>query len=160
MASQQKITTCLWFEKNAEEAIDFYRSVFRNSRLLDVMRAGDGAPVPKGSIVAASFELEGQQFSVINGGPAFKFSEAMSLVVHCETQAEVDALWDKLGNGGQYQACGWLKDRFGVSWQIVPDVLLRLLRDPDAAKAQRVMQAMLQMQKIDIARLQQAANER
>lgn len=156
MASKQKITTCLWFDNNAEEAIDFYLSIFDDGKLLSVTRCGDHGPGPKGSLLAATFRLEGQEFSVINGGPTFKLSEAVSLVVHCTTQAEVDAFWDKLGAGGQYQQCGWLKDKFGLSWQIVPDVLIEMLQDPDAAKAGRVMQAMLQMVKIDIARLRQA----
>jgi predicted 3-demethylubiquinone-9 3-methyltransferase (glyoxalase superfamily) len=149
-------TTCLWFDNNAEEAIDFYLAIFKDAKLLNATRCGEHGPGPKGSMLAASFQLEGQEFSVINGGPMFKLSEAVSLVVHCTTQAEVDALWDKLGSGGTNQQCGWLKDRFGLSWQIIPTVLIELLQDPDPAKAGRVMQAMLQMKKIDIAALRQA----
>lgn len=160
MKPQQKITTCLWFDNNAEEAINFYLSIFKDSRLLSVTRCGDKGSGPKGSLLAATFQIEGQEFSVINGGPAFKLSEAVSLVVNCATQAEVDALWEKLGDGGQYQQCGWLKDKFGLSWQIIPSVLFEMLQDPDREKADRVMQAMLQMTKIDIARLRQAYDGR
>jgi predicted 3-demethylubiquinone-9 3-methyltransferase (glyoxalase superfamily) len=160
MKPQQKITTCLWFDNNAEDAIDFYLSIFKDSRLLSATRYGDKGPGPKGSLLAATFQIEGQEFSVINGGPAFKLSEAVSLVVNCATQAEVDALWDKLGDGGQHQQCGWLKDKFGLSWQIIPSVLFEMLQDPDREKADRVMQAMLQMTKIDIARLRQAYDGR
>jgi predicted 3-demethylubiquinone-9 3-methyltransferase (glyoxalase superfamily) len=152
----QKISTCLWFDNNAEEAIDFYLSIFENSKLLSVLRCGDQGPGPKGSLLAGAFEIEGQQIEVINGGPAFKLSEAVSLVVKCATQDEVDSLWDRLGSGGEYQQCGWLKDRFGLSWQIVPTALYQMLQDPDRTKADRAMQAMLQMRKIDIARLKQA----
>jgi len=157
MTTHQKISTCLWFDDNAEEAIGFYISVFKDSKLLSVLRNGDQGPGPKGSLLAATFQIEGQQIEVINGGPTFKLSEAVSLVVRCADQQEVDRLWDKLGDGGRYQPCGWLKDRFGLSWQIVPSVLYELLQDPDQVKAGRAMQALLQMQKIDIARLQRAA---
>lgn len=152
----QKISTCLWFDDNAEEAIDFYLSIFDDSKLLSILRCGDQGPGPKGSLLAGAFEIEGHQITVINGGPAFKLSEAVSLVVKCATQDEVDSLWDRLGSGGEYQQCGWLKDRFGLSWQIVPTALYQMLQDPDRTKADRVLQAMLQMQKIDIARLKQA----
>lgn len=152
----QKISTCLWFDDNAEEAIDFYLSIFDDSKLLSILRCGDQGPGPKGSLLAGAFEIEGHQIEVINGGPAFKLSEAVSLVVKCATQDEVDSLWDRLGSGGGYQRCGWLKDRFGLSWQIVPTALYQMLQDPDRTKADRVLQAMLQMQKIDIARLKQA----
>ena len=160
MKPQKKITTCLWFDNNAEEAINHYLSIFKDSRLLSMTRCGDKGPGPKGSLLAATFQIEGQEFSVINGGPAFKLSEAVSLVVHCATQAEVDALWDKLGDGGQHQQCGWLKDKFGLSWQIIPSVLFEMLQDPDREKADRVMQAMLQMKKIDIAQLRKAYDGR
>jgi predicted 3-demethylubiquinone-9 3-methyltransferase (glyoxalase superfamily) len=156
MNPSQKITTCLWFDNNAEEAINFYLSVFRNGKLLSVTRNGDQGPGPKGSLLAATFRIEGQEISVINGGPTFQLSEAVSLVVKCANQTEVDALWDKLGSAGQYQQCGWLKDRFGLCWQIVPTRLFELLQDPDPAKAGRAMQAMLKMHKLDIAGLQQA----
>ena len=152
----QKITTCLWFDSNAEEAIDFYLATFNDSKLLSVLRCGDQGPGPKGSLLAATFQIEGQQIEVINGGPTFKLSEAVSLVVKCATQDEVDSLWDRLGSGGQYHQCGWLRDRFGLSWQIVPTVLYEMLQDADPDKAGRVMQAMLQMTKIDIARLERA----
>ena len=156
MTTPQKITTCLWFDSNAEEAIEFYLSTFKDSKLISVLRNGDNGPGPKGSLLAATFQIEGQQIEVINGGPMFKLSEAASLIVKCETQQEIDALWDRLGNGGTYQPCGWLKDRFGLSWQIVPRVLYELLQDPDPVKAGRVMQAMMKMQKMDIASLQRA----
>ena len=157
---QQKITTCLWFDNDAEEAIAYYLSIFEDSSLLSVMRCGDKGPGPKGSLLAATFRIEGQELSAINGGPAFRLSEAVSLVVKCATQAEVDGLWEKLGEGGQYQQCGWLKDRFGLSWQIVPGVLFEMLQDPERERADRVMQAMLQMKKIDIAQLLEARDGR
>lgn len=158
MTAPQKITPCLWFDNNAEEAIEFYCSVFKNSRLISVMRNGEGGPGPKGSLLAARFEIEGQQIEVINGGPVFKLSEAVSLAVRCHDQQEVDFYWAKLIEGGGAESqCGWLKDRFGLSWQIVPGVLYELLQHPDAAVAARVMQAMLKMRKIDIALLQVAA---
>lgn len=156
----QKITTCLWFDNNAEEAINFYVSIFKNGKFLNVMRNGEQGPGPKGSLLAATFQIEDQEIEVINGGPAFKLSEAVSLVVKCATQDEVDALWDKLGSGGQHQQCSWLKDRFGLCWQIGPTVLYEMLQDSDRIKADRVMQAMLQMKKIDIARLKQAYDQR
>ncbi|MDQ1486153.1 MAG: hypothetical protein QOJ62_1846 [Actinomycetota bacterium] len=152
----QKITPFLWFDDNAEEAMNFYTSVFKNSTVLTVRRYGKGGPGPEGAVMTATFELEGQQFYVLNGGPMFRFTEAISLFVSCETQAEVDELWDKLVEGGEPSQCGWLKDRFGLSWQIIPTALGELLGDPDPEKAQRAMQAMLQMSKIDIAALQEA----
>lgn len=152
----QKITTFLWFDNNAEEAINFYCSIFPDAKLLSETRCGEAGPGPKGSLLTASFQLAGQQFAALNGGPMFKFNEAISLVVNCESQAEVDHYWDKLSAGGQEQPCGWLKDKFGLSWQIVPVVLPKLLQHPDPAKAGRVMQAMLQMKKLDIAALEQA----
>jgi predicted 3-demethylubiquinone-9 3-methyltransferase (glyoxalase superfamily) len=151
-----KITPFLWFDDQAEEAVNHYVSIFKNSKVGSVTRYGDAGPGPKGSVMTASFELEGQPFTALNGGPHFKFTEAVSFVVSCETQEEVDELWDKLSEVGQTQQCGWLKDKFGLSWQIVPSVLMELMKDPDPQKSQRVMGAMLQMTKIDIARLKQA----
>lgn len=154
----QKITPFLWFDNNAEEAAQFYVSVFKNSRILAVTRYGDAGPGPKGSVMVVSFQLEGQQFTALNGGPRFKFSEAFSFVVSCENQQEIDDYWNKLtSDGGQESACGWLKDKFGFSWQIVPTALGKLISDKDPKKANRVMQALLQMKKIDIATLEEAA---
>jgi len=153
----QKITPFLWFDGQAEEAAKFYVSIFPNARLGTVRRYGDAGPGPKGSVITVSFELEGLQFTALNGGPHFKFNEAVSFVVACETQEEVDTLWDRLSRGGQMQQCGWLKDRFGLSWQIVPTVLPQLLGDPDPQRSQRVMEAMLKMTKLDIAALRRAA---
>jgi len=152
----QKITPFLWFDNQAEEAMNFYVSVFNNSKVLSVNRYGEGAPAPKGTVMTANFQLEGQAFTALNGGPMFKFTPAISFVVHCETQAEVDEYWEKLSAGGKENQCAWLEDKFGVSWQIVPNVLIELLSDPDPAKAGRVMQAMMQMTKIDIAGLKRA----
>jgi predicted 3-demethylubiquinone-9 3-methyltransferase (glyoxalase superfamily) len=149
----QKIKPCLWFDTQTEEAIAFYTSLFGDSAVGDVMRAGDDGPV-----ISATFRLAGQEFMALNGGPAFNFTEAISLMVRCEDQAEVDRLWDALtADGGEESRCGWLKDRFGLSWQIIPDRLMELLSDPDPARAQRATQAMLQMQKIDVAALEAAA---
>src|SRR5262245_5329068 len=158
MSVKQKITTFLWFDKEAEEAAHFYISIFGNSKVLNIARYGDAGPGPKGTVMAVTFQLEGQEFVALNGGPQFKFTEAISLVVNCESQKEVDELWSKLAAGGEESQCGWLKDKYGLSWQITPTVLLRLIQDPDPAKAKRVMEAMLQMKKIDIARLKQAAS--
>ena len=152
----QKITPCLWFDNQAEEAMNHYVSIFKNSKAGSVTRYGGAGPGPKGSVMTASFELEGQQFTALNGGPHFKFTEAISFVVNCATQEEVDELWDKLSEGGQTQQCGWLKDKFGLSWQIVPSVLIELMTDPDPEKTRRVTEAMLQMTKIDIATLRRA----
>jgi predicted 3-demethylubiquinone-9 3-methyltransferase (glyoxalase superfamily) len=152
----QEITPFLWFDNQAEEAMNHYVSIFKNSRPGSITRYGDAGPGPKGSVMTASFELEGQQFTALNGGPHFRFTEAISFVVNCATQDEVDELWDKLSEGGQTQQCGWLKDKFGLSWQIVPSVLMELMQDPDPQKSQRVMEAMLQMTKIEIAKLRQA----
>jgi predicted 3-demethylubiquinone-9 3-methyltransferase (glyoxalase superfamily) len=153
-----KITPFLWFDNNAEEAAKFYTSVFKNSKLGEIGRYGDAGPGPKGSVMTASFSIEGLEFTALNGGPHFKFNESVSFVVHCKTQEEVDEYWAKLtADGGQEVQCGWLKDKFGMSWQIVPDALLELISDKDAAKVQRVMQAMMQMVKIDIGKLKQAA---
>ncbi len=151
-----KITPFLWFDNQAEEAMNFYVSIFKNSKVLSVNRYGEGSPAPKGSVMTANFLLDGQQFTALNGGPIFKFSPAISFVVHCESQAEVDDYWDKLSSGGKTNQCAWLDDKFGISWQIVPNILLTLLSDTDPVKAGRVMQAMMQMTKIDIAALQRA----
>lgn len=156
MNSPQKITTFLWFDHQAEEAAQHYVSIFRNSKILRVARYGAAGPGAPGSVMTVTFQLEGQQFIALNGGPLFQFTEAISLFVSCETQQEVDQLWSRLTDGGEESQCGWLKDKFGLSWQIIPTVLLRLIEDPDPAKSRRAMEAMLQMQKIDIARLEQA----
>jgi predicted 3-demethylubiquinone-9 3-methyltransferase (glyoxalase superfamily) len=154
----QKITPFLWFDDNAEEAAQFYTSVFKNSRILSVSRYGDAGPGPKGSVMVVSFQLEGQQFTALNGGPQFKFTEAFSFVVSCETQQEIDHYWNTLtSGGGQESQCGWLKDKFGFSWQIVPTALGKLMSDKDPRKTSRVMQALLQMKKLDIATLEAAA---
>lgn len=151
-----KITPCLWFDDKAEEAVDFYLSIFRNSKIVEVMRYGDAGPRPKGMVLSVSFELDGRSFIALNGGPHFTFSPAISFFVSCETQKEVDELWEKLSAGGQRERCGWLKDRYGVSWQIVPAILGKMLQDPDAGKANRVMAALLKMDKLDIDALKQA----
>jgi predicted 3-demethylubiquinone-9 3-methyltransferase (glyoxalase superfamily) len=153
----QKITTFLWFDGQAEEAANFYISIFKNSKVGRILRHGDAGPGPKGSVLTVEFQLEGQQFVALNGGPQYQFTPAISLFVNCETQDEIDDLWEKLTAGGKEVQCGWLTDRFGVSWQIVPSILLNLLADQDAAKSQRVMQAMMKMVKFDIAALQKAA---
>jgi predicted 3-demethylubiquinone-9 3-methyltransferase (glyoxalase superfamily) len=155
----QKITPFLWFDNQAEEAMNFYISVFKNSKVITVNRYGDRGPGPKGTVMTASFLLDGQEFVALNGGPVYKISPAISFVVNCETQPEVDDMWDKLTAGGQEVQCGWLTDKFGVSWQIVPTVLVKLLSDPDPVKAGRVMQAMMKMKKIDIATLQRAQDQ-
>lgn len=159
----QKITPFLWFDNNAEEAMNFYTSIFKNSKIGNISRYGDEAAkvsgMPKGSVMTATFELEGQQFMVINGGPIFKFTEAISLFVNCETQEEVDELWEELTEGGEESRCGWLKDKYGLSWQIIPSTLGQMLNDPDPAKSKRVMHAMLQMSKIDINTLKQAYDQ-
>jgi predicted 3-demethylubiquinone-9 3-methyltransferase (glyoxalase superfamily) len=152
----QKITPFLWFDNQAEEAVKFYTSVFKNSKVGKVTRFGEAGPGPKGSVMTVSFELEGQEFTALNGGPLFKFTEAISFVVDCKSQEEVDELWEKLSEGGEEQPCGWLKDRFGLSWQIVPTVLIEMLNDPDPEKSKRVTEAMLKMKKIDIQTLRQA----
>jgi predicted 3-demethylubiquinone-9 3-methyltransferase (glyoxalase superfamily) len=152
----QKITPFLWFDNQAEEAMKFYTSIFKNSKVGAISRYGEAGPGPAGSVLTASFELEGLQFTALNGGSLFKFTEAISLHIACESQEEVDYYWEKLSDGGQIQQCGWLKDKYGLSWQVVPTALHRLLSDPDRQKANRVMQAMLQMKKLDIAKLEQA----
>ena len=146
----QKVTPFLWFDDKAEEATHFYVSLFRNATIENISRSSDG------KVMSTSFQLDGQRFLALNGGPHFKFTEAVSLYVNCETQAEVDELWERLSEGGQKQRCGWLKDRYGLSWQIIPSTLNTLLQDKDAAKSSKVMQAMLKMEKLDIAGLQQA----
>jgi predicted 3-demethylubiquinone-9 3-methyltransferase (glyoxalase superfamily) len=156
----QKITPFLWFDSNAEEAMNFYVSIFKNSKILRVSRYGDAGPGPKGTVMAATFQLEGQEFQALNGGPVYKFTPAISLFVNCETQEEVDALWAKLlEGGGREDQCGWLQDKFGLSWQIIPTLLPRLLSDKDPKKSSRVMKAMLQMKKIDSKKLQQAYDQ-
>jgi predicted 3-demethylubiquinone-9 3-methyltransferase (glyoxalase superfamily) len=152
----QKIRPFLWFNDNAEEAVNFYVATFKYSKVLSMNRYGDAGPGPKGSVMAATFVLEGQEFLALNGGPKYKFTPAISLFVNCETQAEVDDLWAKLTAGGREDACGWLTDKFGLSWQIIPSALMRLMGDKDPKKAAKVMQAMLKMVKIDIAALQKA----
>ncbi len=152
----QKITPFLWFDNNAEEAAKFYTSIFKKSKIARISRYGDAGPGPKNTVMVVDFEIEGQQFVALNGGPQFKFTEAISFVVNCETQKEVDYFWGKLLAGGQESQCGWLKDKFGLSWQIVPTVLNDMLADPDPARSQRVMKAMLQMKKIDIPTLEKA----
>jgi predicted 3-demethylubiquinone-9 3-methyltransferase (glyoxalase superfamily) len=159
--NMQKITPFLWFDDQAEEAAKFYTSVFKDSKIGRVLRydenAAKAAGGPVGSVLTIEFEIEGQKFVALNGGPQFKFNESVSFVVNCETQDEVDYFWERLtADGGQESACGWLKDKFGLSWQITPTVLIDLLHDNDADKAGRVMKAMLQMQKIDIGKLQDA----
>jgi predicted 3-demethylubiquinone-9 3-methyltransferase (glyoxalase superfamily) len=155
---RQKITTFLWFDRNAEEAMNFYVSIFKNSKILKVARYGDAGPGPKGSVMAATFQLDGQEFQALNGGPTYKFTPAISLFVNCESQQEVDELWGKLLEGGREDQCGWLTDKFGLSWQVIPTILPKLLGDKDPKKAERVMRAMLQMRKIDIKGLQMAAD--
>ena len=153
----QKITPFLWFDGKAEEAMNFYVSIFKNSKAGRVTRYGDAGPRPKGSVMSATFELDGQEFFALNGGPHFTFTPAISFFVNCETQQEVDEFWEKLSEGGEKQRCGWLKDKYGLSWQIVPSILGKLLQDKDAAKSTRVMKAMMQMDKLDIRGLEQAA---
>ena len=152
----QKITPNLWFDTEAEEAANFYTSIFDNSKIVEVSHYGEAGPRPAGTVLTVTFELEGQQFTALNGGPEFKFNEAISLLVNCESQEEVDELWEKLSEGGEKGPCGWLKDKFGVSWQIVPTVLGQMLQDEDAERANRVMKAMLQMGKIEIEDLEKA----
>ena len=153
----QKITTFLWFNDKAEEAANFYVSLFQNSKIDAISRYGDAGPGPKGSVMSVNFQLEGQKFIALNGGPHFSFTPAISLFVNCESQQEVDQLWDKLSEGGRKDRCGWLQDKYGLSWQIIPVALMKLMSDPDKQKAGRVMKAMLQMDKIDVQKLEQAA---
>jgi len=154
--SMQKIVTFLWFDNKAEEAANFYVSLFKNSKIGTVRRYGDASPGPTGTVMSVTFQLDGQEFYALNGGPHFQFTPAISLFVNCETQEEVDTLWEKLSEGGRKDRCAWLTDKYGVTWQIVPTALGRMLGDPDPAKSTRVMKAMLQMDKIDIARLEEA----
>jgi predicted 3-demethylubiquinone-9 3-methyltransferase (glyoxalase superfamily) len=150
------ISPFLWFDHHAEQAANFYVSIFKNSRVVTVTRYGEAGPGPQGSVMTVAFELDGQPFVALNGGPRFRFSEAISFSVDCETQQEVDEYWRKLSAGGEEGPCGWLKDQFGLSWQVNPSILGKMLNDPDPVKARRVMEAMLQMKKIDIAGLQRA----
>jgi len=152
----QKITPFLWFESHAEAAATFYTSLFKNSKITSVARYGEAGPGPKGSVMMVNFELDGQSFMALNGGPVYKLTPAISLFVNCETQAEVDELWEKLSAGGEKSRCGWLTDKYGLSWQIIPTILGKLMGDPDRKKAGQVMKAMLQMDKIDIKRLEEA----
>jgi predicted 3-demethylubiquinone-9 3-methyltransferase (glyoxalase superfamily) len=156
----QKITPFLWFDTNAEEAMNLYTSLFTNSKIVSVSRYGEAGPGQAGTVMTATFTLNGQEFMALNGGPHFKFTEAISFFVNCETQEEVDELWENLSEGGEKGQCGWLKDKFGVSWQIVPTALGELLGDKDPEKSKRVMEAMLQMHKIDIETLKQAYEQR
>ena len=152
----QKITPFLWFDGKAEEAMDFYTAIFKNSKIGNVVRYGEAGPGPKGAVMTATFQLDGQEFIALNGGPQFKFTEAISFWVSCATQKEIDEMWEKLSAGGEKARCGWLKDKYGLSWQIVPPVLGEMLGDKDPEKSNRVMMAMLQMDKIDIKTLKQA----
>ena len=152
----QKITPFLWFDNNAEEAVNFYASIFKDARILEVVRYGEAGPGPKGTAMTVSFELFGQQFIALNGGPHFKFNEAISFSIDCETQEEVDEFWEKLTEGGEESRCGWLKDKYGLSWQVNPTILGQMLNDKDPQKAKRVMEAMLRMDKIDIPTLKRA----
>ena len=152
----QKITPFLWFNDNAEEAMNFYVSIFKDSKVLSVSRCGDAGPGPKGSVMSCTFELNGQLFMALNGGPHFSFTPAISMFVNCESQEEVDDLWERLSAGGKKERCGWLTDKFGISWQIIPSALGQLLADKDPQKSQRVMKAMLQMTKIEISKLKEA----
>lgn len=156
----QKITPCLWFDDQAEEAVKFYTSIFKKSKVGRIARYGEaGAKVsgrPKGSVMTATFEIEGQEFMALNGGPHFRFSEAVSFIVNCETQQEIDQLWEKLSEGGEQGVCGWLKDKYGLSWQVIPTVLEKMMQDKDSDKTNRVMRALLQMKKLDIRRLEEA----
>src|SRR5579859_4865688 len=152
----QHITPFLWFNGQAEEAMNFYVSIFKNSKVGSIARCGDAGPGPKGSVITATFQLDGQEFMALNGGPLFTFTPAISFFVNCETQEEVDELWEKLSAGGEKSRCGWLKDKFGVSWQIIPTAWGKLMNDKDPEKSKRVMQAMLQMDKINIEGLKNA----
>jgi len=153
-----KVTPFLWFDNNAEDAVKFYTSIFKNSTIGSTSRYGDAGPGPKGSVMTIGFTIEGQDYTALNGGPVFKFNESVSFVVHCKDQQEVDYYWEKLSaDGGQEVECGWVKDKFGLSWQIVPDVLMQLISDKDPAKSERVMKQILQMKKIVIAKLKEAA---
>ena len=154
----QKIVPFLWFNGNAEEAMNFYVSVFKRSKVVRVSRYGDAGPGPKGAVMGCAFQLEGQDFYALNGGPQFQFTPAISLFVNCETQQEVDELWEKLSAGGSKDQCGWLKDKFGVSWQVVPSELPSLLQDPDPERARRIVEVFMTMRRIDLAELRRAAD--
>ncbi len=156
----QKITPFLWFDGKADEAVNFYTSIFKNSKKGNIARFGDAGPGPKGSVLTVSFELEGQEFVALNGGPEFQFTPAISFWVRCETQKQIDEMWEALSRDGQEKQCGWLRDKYGVSWQIVPTLLGEMLQDKDPAKSRRVMEAMLQMTKIDIERLKRAYDQK
>jgi predicted 3-demethylubiquinone-9 3-methyltransferase (glyoxalase superfamily) len=156
----QKITPFLWFDNQAEEAARFYVSLFKDSKIEAITRYGESGPGPKGSVMTVSFELEGQKFMALNGSPAFKFTEAVSFVVNCESQQEVDEMWAKLSQGGTEIQCGWLKDKYGLAWQVVPTVLMEMIKDQDADRKERVMQAMMKMIKLDIAGLEAAYHQR
>ena len=157
----QKITPMLWFNDNAEQAVNFYTSLFPNSKILSIERYGEAGPGPEGSVMTASFQIAGQQFVALNGGPHFKFTEAISWVIYCDSQEEVDRYWEKLtADGGEESQCGWLKDKYGMSWQVTPRVLIQLIQDPDKEKANRVFQAMLTMKKIEIPKLLEAAEQK
>jgi len=158
MVIMQKITPCLWFDTQGEEAANFYTSVFKNSRITDISRYGEAGPRPAGTVMTVAFELDGQPFVALNGGPEFTFNEAVSFQINCANQDEVDHYWNSLTEGGQEGPCGWLKDKFGVSWQVVPTALSELLNDPDPGRSQRAMKAMLQMGKIDIETIRKAAD--
>ena len=159
MATVSKITPCLWFDTEAEEAATFYTGIFKDSKVVDVTHYGSVGPRPEGMVMTVDFELAGQRFTALNGGPDFTFNEAISFQVFCDSQDEVDEFWSRLSDGGEEGPCGWLKDRFGVSWQVVPALLEELIRDPDVEKAQRAIKAMLGMKKLDIAELQRAADQ-
>ena len=156
----QKIVPFLWFDGNAEEAMRFYTSIFKNSKIVSTTRYGDAGPGPAGTVMSGTFRLEGQDFYALNGGPQYKFTPAISLFVNCETQEEVDELWEKLSAGGETSRCGWLTDKFGVSWQIIPTALGEMLQDKDPERSKRVMEAMLKMDKIEIQKLKEARDER
>ena len=156
----QKITPFLWFDHQAEEAAKFYTSVFKNSKIVSIVRYGEAGPGPKGTVMVATFQLDGQEFVALNGGPHFRFTEAISFVINCKTQEEVDHFWETLSEGGEESRCGWLKDKYGLSWQVVPTVLGEMLRDKDAEKSKRVMQTMLKMDKINIKTLKQTYEQR
>ncbi|MDP9265737.1 MAG: VOC family protein [Chloroflexota bacterium] len=156
----QKITPFLWFDGKAEEAMNFYTSVFKNSKIVSITRYEEEGPGTNGTVMSGAFQLEGQEFYALNGGPQFTFSPAISFFVNCETQQEIDELWEKLAEGGEKQRCGWLKDKYGVSWQIIPTALGEMLQDKDAERSKRVMEAMLRMDKIEISTLKQAREQR
>jgi predicted 3-demethylubiquinone-9 3-methyltransferase (glyoxalase superfamily) len=155
-SQQSKITTCLWFDKNAEEAVKFYTSVFKRSKKGRVNYYPEGAPMPEGTVMTVGFQIEGQEFVALNGGPYFKFDEAISFIVNCKTQREIDYYWEKLSKGGVKSQCGWLKDKFGLSWQIAPTVFFEMMLDKDAKRASRAMQAVLKMKKLDLKKIEQA----